>query len=295
MEIRVEIGNPEQRRLIARELSSLEGICNEFDPPLELAEIVVPSDFDKVVNKLQRTNSYKSSRSTHMAVAKILPMNGQYCLVISPALFTAAHDSQSRAFFYFHEIAHLYSNRSFAQQIDSTEIPAPHSTNMSILFDEYFADRKSFETIDALFSEKTPNYLKLINDILDGHLYTLTHDSDFHDSIKREIASFRSHGDINRFLQPVGQIFDEVSKAMIHAYACLDHFPSFAERRAELHSSKFINERTLALVDFIRSRYIQSSTDLMDGIPLIAGFLANFGMKFEFLPSGYLWCHVLDI
>lgn len=295
LKIIVEVGNPEQKALIKEELSSLERITGQFESPLSLNQIIVASDFDKTVNELQKTNSYKSVREKHSVSAKVLQVNDEAIMVLSPRLYTAEEDFQSRMLTYLHEIIHIHNWQTFPAFCDWSNIPIEYSQNLYTFFDEYYADRKAFEIMDKLFKRKTKIYLNRIETTVEGHLQTVIDDFKSYSLIKREIDSFRQHADVERFLGAIYETFDGVSKEIIHVYAYLDHFSRFSKRKVELQSLRFVNDKTVSLIEFIRSKYVQNSFDLMDGMTLIESFLTNFGMRFEILPSGEVYCHVLEI
>ena len=46
------------------------------------------------------------------------------------------------------------------------------------------------------------------------------------------------------------------------------------------------DRKAIALVGFFRTKYLQNSVDLLDGLDLIEQFMANFGMRFEFVLNG---------
>ena len=69
----------------------------------------------------------------------------------------------------------------------------------------------------------------------------------------------------------------------------------FAQVDQKLRESRFHDEKAAQLMSFIRTKYVENDMNLLDGIPLIEAFMTNFGIRFEVLPSGELYCHVLDI
>lgn len=70
MEIEIEIGSDDQKKLIADELESLKIMTGYLDPSPPITHLIVPNDFDEKVNKIQGTGNYHSKRGGHLAVAK---------------------------------------------------------------------------------------------------------------------------------------------------------------------------------------------------------------------------------
>lgn len=295
MKILVEVGDPEQKAIIEDELSSLGPIAALLNSSVSLSQIIVASDFDRTVNELQRANSYKSIRKKHSVAAKVLQVNNEAIMVLSPRLYTAEEDFQSRMLTYFHELIHLHNWQLFPTFCDWYSIPIYYSKNLYILFDEYYADRKALEITDQLFKKKTEIYTESVEKAFNGHMQIIMEDCESYNILKREIYSFRQHCDVTRFLNATYETFDGLSKAIIHAYAYLDHLPKFTKRANELQSSMFVNNNTISLIEYIRSKYFQNSFDLANGVSLIESFLANFGVRFEIQSSGRTYCHVLDV
>lgn len=295
MNIRVEIGTPEQQSIIKTELSAIEYVWGYFDPPLSLLEVVVPCDFDATVNRIQGVASFKSDRMYGTVAAKTIYQEAGAVIVLSPFLYTGASDSQIRAVFYLHELCHIYNSRRFPHLLESAKIVPHYFHNIYILYDEYWADRTAFAIVDSLFPEKSAAYQTHTHSGVKGFVQILADDSNAYDLFKREIANFRLHGDVTRFLWAVNETFDGLLKAFAHGYAYIDHFQQVQEQETALGTSKFVNVRAKQLIEFMRSKYDQDSVDLLDGIQLMEAFMGDFGMRFELLPSGELYCHVLDI
>jgi hypothetical protein len=295
MDITVEIGTPEQQAIIRQELSILEHVCDYFDPPLPLRELIVPCDFDATINRIQERTSFKSERMHGIVAAKTIYWQEDATIVLSPSLYAELYDVQVRLVFCLHEVLHIHNWRRFPQLLEWSTIPVYYFKNLYILYDEYWADRSALAIGDGFFPQKSDIFQKHVRNVVQGFIETLTDDSTSYDIIKQEILGFRRHGDITRFLRSIDEVFDGIIKAMIHAYAYIDHFQLFADQEAAMQTSKFVNDRARGLIDFMRSKYEEDSVDLLDGIPLVEAFMSNFGVRFEILPSGQIYCHVLDI
>ncbi|MCP4261785.1 MAG: hypothetical protein GY774_30435 [Planctomycetes bacterium] len=292
MKIQVQIGSEEQKQLIKNELSSLKEVAEEFQPPLNIAQLIVPEDFDKTVNEIQGTESYKSVR-THFTVGKIVDHGDTITVVFSPWLYTQGFDHQVRMSFYMHELLHSFNKRRRPVSQDSAKIPIYYD-NIYILFDEYYSDRKAFEIVDNIFNKKTSIFLTYIDETFAGFLQSVS-DKSHYDNITEQIDSFRSHGDVDIFLRNINETFDGVSKGIVHAYSYMDHYAAkLGGKEDELLKCKFINNKTISLIKYFRIKYLQNSFDLLDGMDLIEPFMTNFGMRFELIPNG-VYCHIIDI
>ena len=295
MNIRVEIGTLEQQSIIKKELSLIENVCSLFDPPLPLLEVIVPFDFDATINKMQERSSFKSERMCGIVAAKIINQEDGSVIVLSPLLYTETNDIQTRTVFYLHELCHVYNSRRFPHLLESSNIAPQYFINLYIMYDEYWADRKAFALADDFFPEKSDIFKTHIRNGMEDFMHVLSDDSTSHDTIKSEISSFRGHGDIMCFLNAIDGILDGIMKAIAHSFAYIDHFQQFRDQEAAFRTSKFVNDRTKQLIGFIRSKYDENSVDLLEGIILMEKFISNFGIRFEVLSSGEVYCNVLDI
>lgn len=296
MEITVEVGDSQQKEHIKQELSISYEVIKNFDPPLNVNQVIVASDFDAKINELHGVDTYKSIRGIDdlsvVAVAKIIEDTNGIIIVLSPLLFTEEYDIQTRYFIYIHEIAHIFVK----QRIPNYECESPsfstYYSNIHTLFDEYLADRTAFEIVGEIFTEVSNYLTKFIFSNFTNFLSLIT-DTKYYNIIKREIGLFRLHGDVMKFLDSIRESFDVVARSIIHAYAIFDQYPEIADR-SDLLKSRFVNGKTLALVNFFKDKYERGGFDLYNGLSLVIEFMTNFRMKFEDMPQG-CYCHVLDI
>lgn len=292
LEITVEIGTAEQQTQIQEELAFFQSLATAPNSPLnKISKVIVPSDFDAAVNTLQGTTTYASVRDV-LAVAKIVNIGEAIAIVLSPNLYTASHDNQTRCFFYLHELFHVSNKHKFPSVANTSPSDTIYLTNLYSLFDEYVADRLAYEVIDSMFQSKSSHWQGLIQYLSDGYA-SLINDAKYHDSIKTNAGRFRTHNNVDLFLTHTRPLFDSVAICIAHAFSLADH-NSVAMQVSELKRSPFVNEKTLALVSFFRTKYEESSFDVHGGIDLVRDFMTNFGFEFEDTRQG-LYCHVLDI
>jgi hypothetical protein len=294
LELIVEVGTAEQKELIKAELAVFEAGADYFQPPLNLSAVIVPADFDATVNHLQNTTSYTSIR-VHVALAKTIEIDDGLAIVLSPYLFTEDWDHQMRSIIYYHELIHVVNKRRFPQPITCSPTILQRFENLYLLFDEYDANRLAFELTDGLYPSKSDRFRAYIKAAFEGHLGSLLDDSIDFRNIKAEIAKFRlGFIDVGQFLENIKEHFDHAAKDVVYAFSYIDHYPEFEERESDLLKSKFVNKKTIVLIDFFRSKYDETDPDLLDGLDFMGEFMTNFGMSFKDIPQGQ-YCHVLDI
>jgi len=294
LEILVEIGNNKQQKIIASEFKVIETILNRFKPPLNIEKVIVPFDFIKTVNQIQNISSFNSDRGQEQIVlAKTIELNNSCILVFSPNIYTKGWDNQMRMSLYLHELMHAINHRRIPKPITKSLSYNRLFMNLYILYDEYYANRESFEVIDRVY----PNKSKIFDDFIQGNFKSFLQsliDNKYYEKIKSEISLFRIHGNIDLFLKEVHDIFDAAAKNIMYVYSYIDHFDFAKSQENLINNSNFINKKTKCLIDFYRSKYLKNEFDLISGIDLMEDFLTNFGMRFEDREVGE-HCYVLDI
>ena len=292
MEIIIEIGTKEQKKLIREELFIIEQLLDQIDLDLNITKLIIPSNFESKINQLLGITSYKAIRRSQAAYARTLFLRDGISLVFSPFLYTIEFDYHIRLSFYLHEFFHAFNKVRFPQLLALQKAEDIYLTIIYALFDEYYALRKSFETLATLnelsFIFKRCNYV-----YFKRHIDLIISREYFYE-LQYEIRKFRCHGNVDYFLNKTKILTDEISKALINIFSYLDSCRKLKRIEPFLSRSVFVNDATLNLIDYFREKYKNCEIDLTDGIPLIEMFICNFGIKFEDIPEG-IYCNVLDI
>lgn len=293
MEITIEVGTEEQKELIRQELAFFVELCETMENPPKINGIWVPSDFDKTVNTLQGTTDYLSERE-HLAIAKNVIQEQGTALVFSPLLFTDSHDNHTRLQIYIHEFWHTLNKEIFPEIPKDSLANHEYFQNLYILFDEYSANRKSFELTEKFYPDVSKRYKRLTRNSVTGFLRNIIQSEEHYKYILKEIHEFRSHADVSIFLKNTREIFDLIAKSLVYFYSYVHHDRKHERLIKLLHNSKFIDENAFALVEFFKVKFEEGETDLRDGLIYLKNFMKKFGVEFEDKP-GDLYCHVLDI
>jgi hypothetical protein len=293
MEYIVEIGTAEEKELIRDELKLIFDEAPKIDPHLNIREVIVPADFEAIVNRLLGTSFYHSTRNLGRYVvvpqAKVIDSPNGLFVVISPQVFNEQQDSQTRSFIYIHELIHLTNKYRFQSGDALSQSDAIYMHNLKVATDEYVADRVAYSLMDELFTVKSERWQAELDFQTSASLSALE-DPTLLTSIKSSIQQLQVHHDISRFLEEVRPLFDGTFLVLVHSFALSDSYPNQLSI-TELTKSKLVNERALALVDYIRLKYASSTYELSDGLPIIKNVMRNFGIEFYDSPQG-LVCHV---
>lgn len=284
MDFIIEIGEPHQQEAVKYELSFLAGMVKKFDTDLNLKLIVLARDFDKTVNELEKKSGYKSQRGLGdtqiKAIARVVHLNDGYGIVLSPLLYMEGQDTSTRYFTLFHEFLHVV-NRNKYEELDPEWRDdwlgrSNYKGNLYRLWDEYSADSFAYEFVDEAFEEKSIIWVEMIDNSVEGFLSLLTDDT-YYNMIRSELDFCRTgRRDLQEFLRNIYQGFDEVVGITVHAFALLHQYPDLISID-QLTESKFINEKTIRLMDFYRACSHDLDMELKDGLHLVADYISNFG------------------
>lgn len=297
MEIIIEFGTLELKQQLTDELLGFSSIVDRIAPSVNISRIVVSSDFDGWVNKLQGTLDHKSTRRGGdlplTAWARMIwAEDGGVSFVLSPIVYTEANDTQVRTFVYLHELTHVVNRLRFSKPSLEPTARAAYLTTAYNLFDEYRADRVAFKTVGAVFPLRSEYWRSFIADQF-ARFESLLNDPSYYALIEMEVASTRFNVDMDQFLTSIKPSIGEIAESTVHAFSIAHQYPEFALRDIR-RRSKFVNEKTIALMDFFKAKYERGEYDLDDGLPLITTYMTNFGIMFQDSASG-LQCVSLEI
>lgn len=230
-------------------------------------------------------------------MARIVKKDESYTIVISPIVYMGKNDSHIRYLLFFHEMIHILNGIDTEAKDDDSPVVARNKVNLAVFLDEYCANRSALEIHrDAIPSPSFAFKRRIVADF-NGFLNYLVDDSIYYDLFKSEIWNFCIYEiDVEEFLQRIHEPFDQVLKTVAYVFAYMDACPYFAKRESYLiTNSKFVNDKTLSLFEYVSGKYANKDFDIDDGLDLMGDFMTNFGMRFEDIGGGQEYLHVLDI
>lgn len=275
-------------------VQSLDELGLEFG----LKKVIVASDFSKSVNLLQKTTDYLSERGVGpnkvTALAKIVDVERGYAIVLSSVLYTNSYDTLTRGYVILHEMAHVVNKNRFPSLITNVYSKRLYYSSLYYLYDEYFCDRFAYSVIDVVFPEKSEWWDAYWEYCVNGFASVLN-DSVYSETISNAIYRFRIREieDVDKFLSIIRQSVDEVSQSTAHLFSAV-HDLGVEDIEEKLKSSRFFNDRTRHLIDYMKNKYDSEDHDLMDGYLVISEYFKNFGFLAEETSDGP-FIHVLDI
>lgn len=294
MDIRIDIGNAEQRALIRKELGILEDAAAAWGIQDRIERIAVPADFEDEVRRLSGDPDFEQNRGYALVMAKIIEKREGATILISPGAFTAGLDTQIRVGYYVHELAHVYHKSRFPQRADESGAEKIYADNLYCLFDDYAAERTALETCTRVYGKLSNRYADWHRAICAAHIEVLDSDQTYHDLL-RAVVRFRLGGmDIAAFQLAVQPAFDSISKSLVYAAVYIDSGTGFHEDSQPLADARFVTPSAQELVSFFAAKYRDDDFDLSDGTGLITAFVRTLGFSYEDTSEG-LYCRVVGL
>lgn len=281
----------QQRELINEELKILQDCLETINLKIEINDVII-SEGDEVTFK----DSYSPiNRSDEGVIAWIEDAGNDdnAHVVISPRLFTADYDTQTRLFIYFQELFRVYGERSAQKPRFDSPSATMYFEKLSTLFIEYSSYRRALSMLDKLYPGKSDLMQKHIDAKINDYI-ELINDEKHVTRMNYELSYYRFHRNVEKLLNLATVIFLQVATAILRLHAITDIFSGNEEKKQQINESKFVNQNTEKLMEFLRSQFDQGNPQLIEGISIIEEFMANFGLTFSDTEKG-LHCQVMDI
>jgi hypothetical protein len=296
MDFYVEIGTLDVQEVIKTELSLYSDLIDQSDSPPDLRSIYVTSEFEAAVRRLEVSSAYQAERglgeSTIRGVAKAIRLAEGYGIVLSSALYTE-YDYQSRVFVYLHEFRHTQNWPKFPKLDGEPRARLDYLTRLYALYDEYCADRWAYRVTDVLFGEASTAYLERQRSDSESYKRLLTDDT-YRVTIELQVASLGTGLPAwEKFMRGIQPVMADVVLVTSHAFALMHNKPELLSL-ADVQESKFINTRTVALMDYLKQKFDQNNFELMDGVDLCRDYTATFGYFANDQPDGSTHFRILN-
>lgn len=293
MEKIVEIGSEAEKKLIKSELSVIDNFVDQCAHNINIIKLIVADDFDSAVRKVTNDINYQSKRETQTAHAKTIDTDNGTVMIFSKYLFSLPFEV--RLIFYTHEFYHAANKYRFPELHYDSISSKVYSEYMYILFDEYYANCKSYELFNYNLDLKNINYKRFISYSMKGLVESLLDDKDWH-NYKTLINRIKIEDGLKLYSNELSEYYDRFTKDIVYFYALIDSVPRLKRIEPLLEKSKLINSRTVKLIDYFRIKYSNDDLNLIDGIKYMKDFMINFGIIFKDVPGGsYYNAFVINI
>jgi hypothetical protein len=298
MEIDIEIGSKEEKEAIKDELDIfLNAFPSTFFQTTQLQKIVIPFDFQAEINKLENTDTYKATRDYEGSIVnvrgKIVESENGFIIVLSPFLYTQDEDTQTRMQTVFHELSHAINRRDFPKTLKVPYVSGMYYEKLYSVYDEYSCDCFASKITDKIFPSKSALWEKHISENAKGFIEVITNKT-YYENLREAIKAFRIHEDTNRFLESTNKKTNEMIFTLVHTFSLAHSYPSRISQDM-LKKSLFVNEKTFALMDYLKEKESKGEKRLNDGLDLFINFFENFGIRYEYVDEERYYCRVLDI
>ena len=283
LEIDIEIGTEEQNEQIKAELSIFSSIYKKSEFIPRINRIIIPADFKTTIQRLTSDPSFNiqrgSSESSIHVTAKIINVDDEKILVLSPYIYTEGWDMHLRYLIYLHEQAHLNCDIMKADYSDMSRSKRDYMDILYELYHEYYCDRFAYEIINNVFGDLSDLYIQRIEENFENY-NRIFNDKSYENIISTQTKLFNEKQiDRDTFIKEWNVVFGVIPYAIAHYYALVHEYDNLAER-AIFNLPPFINSCTMDLIKYFDDKYNNYDFDLTDGIERIDFFMRNLGVQY---------------
>lgn len=297
MDIIVEIGTEAQKELLRQEIIFIVDEYSHIDFHYPV-QIVIPQDFQATSQKLLNDNNYQSNRPYGnyrvTVLGKTITTNEGVVIVLSSDLYTDLHDTMTRASVILHELNHVL-NKQWLPKLENT-IPITASVQylafLYPLFDEYVADRETYQAMDQRFNKPSILWVNYISNEFENFKKAFQ-TSTYFEKIKIAISKSRFHHDVDLFFNDIAESVSNILSLLAHTSAYCHHFSEIFSLK-DIPSSYLLTSDTILLIDYLDKKYKSRDFDLSDGCEIAAKFCELFGFRLYDREDGYVF-HPINI
>lgn len=277
MDIYIEIGTEEQKKLIKEEINY---VLSEFKN--EDFEIVVPLDFDKHIQLKLGDDRFISNRSAlnQLVMGKLI---GDNHLVLNPIIYTEYFSEQIRANYYSHEFHHILNKKRLV--LDGLNPRDKKLISLiNFMFDEYSSNRFAFDRTKLLYVfDQT--YKDYYSNIATGHFENFTNRQIYTSRIDSLIVAFQTRKiSIIEFVGEIEPLIERYSIELVSYFSIVDSLEIDPE---------LVNPSNIRLIEILRESYRNGILSFESYISSVEKYLRSFGISVENHDNG-LYYHVFE-
>lgn len=297
IKIDIEIGDENLQSLIKDELENIILIAEALKIDSDISQIIIPEDFQAKVIEITKDKEFKLQKgvkdSNITVMAKVLPSPNGVIILFASLNYLPVFDTMTRSFMLTHELVHVLNKKKFPEIPKNSRRLETYLSNLYQLFDEYTADRLSYEITERIFKKPTEIWEQFRENKFLDYIDSERHPT-YYENIKLEIEKFKKHRDVDLHWNNIHEYMNVISHSTVHGFASYHQYPD-ENAGVLIPTTPFVNQSTHKLMDYFRNKFETNDTDLNDGIELITDYIENFGVAFENQPESKLWINVFDI
>jgi hypothetical protein len=293
--LHIDIGSEDQKELIEREFRLL---LLQFESKHSFSEKIVnvyfPVDFQSKVRELDKSVDYMSLRRENLELALAKTMYGETSdtLVIAPELFTDSQDTYTRAYFYFHEFAHI-SDGDYSKPMMPFTKENALTSDINSFFTEYRADRIAFNLIHGFYENISDRLVQLYVYSMTQFYENLRQEARYQQRLRQTIHDFKyrdiSFDDFTRKALPIIRSF-LISISHLFGYLHSD-IPEIDQEKEKITGSlqdiDLLGENILRLCDLFRDQYSKNNNHIpRDHVNILDNVYRSLGLSLEDKPEG---------
>lgn len=293
--LHIDIRSEELKELIEQEFRY---VLLLFESKHTFSEKVVnvyfPLDFQSKVRELGESDDYISLRQENRELALAKTMYGETLdtLVISPELFSSSLDVYTRAYIYFHELAHL-SDGIYRSPTTSFTKENLLTSYINSYFAEYRADRVSFDLIHSFFERTSDSFVQFYVYNMTQYYENLRQEAQYQHRLRQTIHDFKyrhiSFDDFTLIAYPIIRSFlISISHLFGYLHSDIPEIEQEKERIAvSLQDIDLLDENVLLLGDLFRDQYISNTIHIpSDHVNILENVYRSLGISIEDTPEG---------
>jgi hypothetical protein len=288
VDIQVEIGTPEQQEVIKAELQMvLSWMGDEFIDSIDLHQIIIPVDFDALVNRLLNITWYTSDR-IQRCIGKVIESEGKNYILMSYIMYTDFMTFGKRCHFIMHELHHLVNRKQFTIPEFAGTSTSRYTNLISIMFDEYNANLRANDLMLKICDyELFGDFKEQLIAEYNGFLSSIKGENHYYIEIKKAYEDLHQDGDVQKMLRDIYIFIDAAIKDLAYCYSIADVFNAVKEDFQQ-QESVFLNSDTENLFNLFRKwTASHEEIDFEEGLDAAESFMATcFGIAFYEGPKG---------
>ena len=260
---------------------------------LNLKKIIVSSNLNETVNKLENNKNYKAKRYMVECQARIIIGKDNEKYIVFSDFWNNFLDQNLRFFFFSHEIYHLFNDIILPKIVCDGTSKSKYLVTLYNIYNEYSANRFSIDIFKKPLDEKLKN---CFTSLYDGYFIPLQNPDTFYKPLKLEILKFRiGNIDINEFFKRSSVFIEPIYIYLSYIFAYKESLCFIEEKFNKSDKDLFINKYTYNLFNKIRIWYERKEKiNFEDGLEEIKEFLSSLSISFQDTSQG-LYINVLDI
>lgn len=283
--IEIEIGTVEEKEKWKCEIDSILKNLGDYIKEFKISKVIVASNFDETVNRIQGTDNYQAKRHSVEAQAIVInDIDGNNYIVISGNFWKTFDSYEIKSLFLLHEIYHVFNKLYLPTILNEFTSKSTYLFIVHYLYDEYTAVRFS---VSCLI--QNPNIHDVIRILYDGSISELQNPEIFYIPMKKVIFDFTSDKMTNKFNSKIYEYIEPIFKYVANIFAYCKCYPDLKDNFDNITNKIFITEDLFDIFNKFDCWYKRDKSIIYeDCLDLIENYLKKLGISYSDVDEGIL-------